>query len=147
MPQSFSLLHAGGRADETASIDGDRVRLAPETVRDVLGWELKPQGLCLGDVCVPVADANSLADVRGIDLAALAQALGLPAAIDAAAGAAAIGVAHSDRAARLDTLEAPAFSLPDLSGKLHSLADYCGKACGKTAEPAKKVLLIAYASW
>ena len=33
--------------------------------------------------------------------------------------------------------QAPAFTLPDLDGKPHSLSDYRGK----------KVLLVAYASW
>jgi len=42
-----------------------------------------------------------------------------------------------DRAAALDSGEAPDFTLPDLDGKLHSLSDHRGK----------KVLLIAYASW
>ncbi len=42
-----------------------------------------------------------------------------------------------DRAAALRSLEAPSFTLPDASGRLHSLADYRGK----------KVLLVTWASW
>jgi len=48
-----------------------------------------------------------------------------------------LGAPAADRAARLASLEAPDFSLPDLSGRLHSLSDQRGK----------KTLLIAWASW
>ena len=137
MSDTFTLIHPEGRAEVAATIEGEDVRLAPETVKQVLGWQLRDEGLCRGDVCVPVQERASLADERGIDLACLAGALGLPIALDAPGRAAAIGVPHSDRSAQLDSLEAPDFSLPDLAGHLHSLSDYRGK----------KVLLIAYASW
>ena len=48
-----------------------------------------------------------------------------------------IGVASADRGAALQTLDAPDFTLPDLTGTLHSLSQYRGK----------KVLLTSYASW
>ncbi len=153
MAEPFTLLHPEGRADFSVAIEGDGVRISGDCVRDVLGWELKPQGLCLasergslpergllperGAVCIPVADPAALADDRGIDLAVLADVLGLPLALDAGARAAALGTSHLDRAARLASLEAPDFTLPDVAGAMHSLSDYRGK----------KVLLIAYASW
>jgi hypothetical protein len=137
MPDAFTLIHPEGRAQVKVAADGGRVRLAPETVGEVLGWELHDEGLCRGDVCVPVRDRDALGDDRGIDLETLANALGLPIAVDSDAGAAVLGTAHASRAAELDTLEAPDFSLPDVSGQLHTLSDYRGK----------KVLLIAYASW
>ena len=138
MADSLTLLHPNGRQDVSAIFDGEQARIPADSVRDILGWELKPEGLCQpGGVCVPVADRESLADDRGIDLALFAEALGVPVAIDAAAGAAAIGTSHVDRSAQLETLEAPDFTLPDLSGAMHSLSDHRGK----------KVLLIAYASW
>ncbi len=137
MSDAFALIHPEGRARVKHAVEGGSVRLAPETVREVLGWELRDEGLCRGDVCVQVRDRDTLADDRGIDLETLANALGLPIAVDSEAGAAALGTAHTSRAAELDTLEAPDFSLPDVSGQLHTLSDYRGK----------KVLLIAYASW
>lgn len=137
MPGAFHLIHPEGQAEVRASVDGGRVRLAPETLGEVLGWHLREEGLCRGDVCVPVRDPGALADDRGIDLAAFAETLGLPIAVDAEAGAAVLGTPHTARAAVLDTLEAPDFSLPDVSGSLHSLREHRGK----------KVLLVAYASW
>ena len=137
MAPSFTILDEGAPREVPARVDGDRVRLAPEAVRSALGWELKPEGLCRGDVCVPVRDRARLADPDGIDLAALADALGRPLALDAAAGAAALGTAAAERAAALASLDAPEFSLPDLDGKVHALSEQRGK----------KVLLVCWASW
>ncbi len=72
-----------------------------------------------------------------IDLAELAARLDRPLALDAAERAAYLGVSARERGARLASLEAPDFTLPDLDGRLHSLAAHRGK----------KVLLVAYASW
>ena len=137
MSSTFTLLHPDGRAEVPASVEGDRVRIAADALRDALGWELKPQGLCRGDVCVPVRDRASLVSARGVDLAAFAEQIGVPLALDAEAGAAALGVAHRDRLSALDGALAPDFRLPDLAGRMHTLSEHRGK----------KALLIAYASW
>ena len=134
---SFTLLEIDRVHEVSATISDGRIRIPADDVREALGWELKPEGLCRGDVCVPVSDAASLSTADGIDLQALAEATGRPLALDAAEGAAALGTALVDRAGQLESLEAPDFSLPDLTGALHSLSDHRGK----------KVLLIAYASW
>jgi hypothetical protein len=139
MAQSTSMtLIDGERAIELpASIHGDTVRVAPEALREATGWKLEPQGLCRGEVCVAVRERAALADASGIDLAAFARAVDRPLALDVAERAAALGTAAAERSARMATLEAPDFTLPDLGGRLHSLSEHRGK----------KVLLIAYASW
>ena len=75
--------------------------------------------------------------MEGIDLQILAETIGRPLALDASEAVAALGTALGDRVAELAGLVAPDFSLPDLTGALHSLSQHRGK----------KVLLIAYASW
>jgi hypothetical protein len=135
--QSFTLIDDGSAAVVSASLRDGRVRLAPETVAETLGWKLEREGLCRGAVCVPVSDRAALVSDAGIDLEVLAETLGRPLALDVEERAAALGVAASDRTAQLASLEAPDFSLPDLEGRLHSLSDHRGK----------KVLLVAYASW
>lgn len=135
--QTFTLIDGDRAVPLRASIDGDTVRVAPDVLRDGTGWELKPEGLCQGDSCVPVRDRASLADARGVDLAVFARALDRPLAIDVAERAAALGMSAASLCARLATLEAPDFSLPDLHGRLHTLSEHRGK----------KALLIAYASW
>ena len=137
MPERFTLIEEGNAHALEASVSEGRVALSPATVKDALGWELKPEGLCRGDVCVPVGKADGLQSDAGIDLEILADKLGRPLALDAPAGAAALGSSAGDLSAKLASLEAPDFQLPDLSGKQHSLSEHRGK----------KVLLIAYASW
>jgi len=140
MSAPFTLidLTEGARAHTVgAHVHGSSVRVPPDQIAATLGWKLEARGLCRGDVCVPVRDPAVLADREGIELAALAHALGRPLALDVAEGAAALGMRASERADRLATLEAPDFSLPDLAGRMHSLSEHRGK----------KVLLIAYASW
>jgi len=137
MASPFSLIDDGQTSELSATVSGGRVRLAPQEVRDRLGWELKPEGLCRGDTCIPVRDVEGLAGEAGIDLGALAGALGRPLALDVEERAAALGTAASERAASMHALEAPDFALPDLAGRMHRLSEHRGK----------KVLLIAYASW
>jgi hypothetical protein len=134
---TFTLLDETRPISVDAEIVGDTVRLSSATVRDTLGWELKPQGLCKGEQCLRVPPDATLAPSGGIDLAALARVLGRPLALDALEGAACLGVAADDRARQLQSLEAPDFTLPDLDGRPHTLSGYRGK----------KVFLVAWASW
>ena len=120
-----------------ADVAGESFRLRHSSVRETLGWELKPEGLCRDSVCVPVADPARLGDGESLDLWALATALGRPLAQDVDEDVAVIGAAAADRGTSLASLQAPDFTLPDLSGKPHTLSDQRGK----------KVLLIVYASW
>jgi hypothetical protein len=120
-----------------ADVAEGRVRIAADAVRSALGYELKPEGLCKGDACFPVRDRSALVFGGSLDLGELARVTGRPLALDAAERAGALGTALSDRLASLRGLEAPDFSLPDFSGRLHTLRGHRGK----------KVLLIAYASW
>jgi hypothetical protein len=74
-----------------AELVGDKVRIAPDALKDTTGWKLEPRGLCREEVCVPVRDRAALADESGVDLAAFARALGRPLALDVAERAAALG--------------------------------------------------------
>jgi hypothetical protein len=76
-------------------------------------------------------------DDEGLHLVQRAEAAGRPVAVDLEERAAYLGVSARERAARLASLEAPDFTLPDLEGRLSSLSDHRGK----------KVFLVAYASW
>jgi hypothetical protein len=133
----ITLIDAERAVAVPANIAGEMVRIAPDALYGATGWKLEPRGLCRGDVCVPVRERGALVDASGVDLASFARALGRPLALDVAERAAALGTAAAERSARMATLEAPDFTLPDLAGRMQSLSDHRGK----------KVLLIAYASW
>lgn len=134
-------------------LDGNRAATVPCTAVDgvvtiaatdldpALGWTLKPEGLCRGDVCVPVR-GRQLAHGNGIDIAAVAALLGQPIVVDAERAVAAIGTAARQRSEQLDSLEALDFTLPRVSnntddGQLVSLHDF----------DRRKVLLLAWSSW
>ena len=83
------------------------------------------------------ARAVEMPEALGLELVTRAEAEGRPVALDRAERAAYLGVTARERARALASLEAPDFTLPDLGGRMHSLAAHRGK----------KVLLVAYASW
>ncbi len=122
-----------------AVVGGGRVRLDPADLHAAIGWELRDQGLCRGDVCVPTPDPTALFADGGdrLDLAAVAGALGRLAVVDADAGLAALAEDGSQRHAALDGRIAPDFTLPDLDGLPHALSDSQGR----------KRLLVTFASW
>lgn len=137
MNRPFILIDGEKRIELPVEIRDGAVRIAPDALNSGIGWELKPEGLCRGDVCVRISDRSSLVVDGKVDLQGLADLLDRPLALDVAERAAAIGTPRAARAAQMESLEAPDFSLPDLDGNLHSLSQHRGK----------KVLLIAHASW
>jgi hypothetical protein len=101
-----------------------------------LGWELKPEGLCRDNVCVPLR--NTVADEHGgLALADFARLTGRPAVVDGARSIAALGVSADTRREQLRSLAAPDFTLPDPQGNPVSLSDF-----GR-----RKRLLLAWSSW
>ena len=136
----FTVIQAEGAVHVDATIDaqGATVRVPAEAVERCLGWERKAEGLCRDDVCIPTRSLTDVEDADGLfDLARLAALLERPCAIDIDGAAAFVGVGAPQRADRLARFEAPDFTLPDLDGTLHSLADHRGK----------KVFLATWASW
>ncbi|MBI1775623.1 MAG: hypothetical protein HYR63_09765 [Proteobacteria bacterium] len=117
---------------------GEALWLTPPALERSLGWSLKPEGLCQGAVCVPLAGkAASLKQGERIDAAGFWRHLDRPVAHDRAGTVWAFGAGAEDRRTKLATLEAPDFSLPDLAGRQHRLADHRGR----------KVYLATWASW
>jgi len=137
MAERMTLIDEGRVVPLDVTLHGGAVRISPDALAASLGWRLEAQGLCRGDVCVPVRDRAALASPDGIDLAALARAFDRPLALDADERVAVLGASAAERGARLESLEAPDFALPDLAGRTHALRDQRGK----------KTLLIAWASW
>jgi hypothetical protein len=125
---------------EKAVAQGDGLWITLEDLEKLTGWTLKPEGVCKGEVCVPIPrgrESEFLRADQSLNLAALSRLQGET-------------VIHSDdpsvwvfsepaekSQSRLQSLEAPDFALPDLDGRLHRLSDYRGN----------KVFLFAWASW
>ena len=126
---SGALAVAGGDADVTAGA----LFLPVDELPAATGWELKPEGACLGEVCVPLGAAARRPGL--VDVSTLARALGRPLVHEGDTWVA--GEPAAARADALSTLQAPDFELPDLAGRLHRLSDYRGS----------KVVVVSWASW
>ena len=112
----FSLIEDGQTHEIEATLADGAIRIAPGPLRSALGWELKPEGLCRGEVCVSTAEHATLVDDRGVDLGAFTQLLGLPLAVNTEERVACIGRSAVEHAGVLASGAAPDFTLPDLNG-------------------------------
>ena len=101
--------------------------------RDGTGWDAKPEGMCKGDVCVPVPGASAADGM--LDVGRVADRLGMALEEDPAAGVWALGPDSGGHA--LTTAVAPELELPDVDGNPFRLSAMHGR----------KVLLVAWASW
>lgn len=99
----------------------------------VTGWELKPEGLCRGDVCIPTHARPEVQRDGRVDVRVLAELLRRPLAFDDETGFAVIGEPVEEAATgRIDDLE---------------LRDVDGKPFGLRTLGRKKKVLVAWASW
>jgi hypothetical protein len=126
-----------------ARTPGDDLWLTLPDLAAATGWELKPEGVCREQMCVPIfpgEEAALLAEQDGetwLNLAELARQQDQPMARDAAQNVWSFGPSAPAWQNRLALATAPDFTLPDFEGKPHSLSDYRGK----------KVFLLTWASW
>jgi hypothetical protein len=94
------------------------------------GWDVKPEGACKGDVCVPLDQSG------GFDLASTTERLRMAVVHDDDEGLWAIGPESlGDRA--LATAAAPELVLPDLDGNEFRLSSLRGQ----------KVVIVSWAPY
>ena len=135
---TITILRADGEAGAATSITtAGRVAIALDDLVAATGWELKPEGLCRGAICIPIRDRDALVVDGRIELERLGEALHRPVVIDADAGVAALGDDPVRIAASLRDRRAADFTLPALDGTPFTFA-----SLGR-----KKKLLVAWASW
>ena len=100
------------------------------------GWQVKPEGACKAEVCVPLPSAATRPDGR-LDVRVLAERLGMPLVHDDAHGVWALGPETAVTGRALTCAIAPELELPDADGNPFKLSSLRGQ----------KVLLVAWASW
>ena len=120
-----------------ATWDDGRPIVDPLSLTTIVGWELKPEGLCRDEACIPLSDRSALEHPDGVDLAAVAEALGRPVLVDSDARMVAIGAPASDRRRALVSRLAPDATLLDLEGTQRRLSEWSGT----------RRLLVAFSSW
>lgn len=128
---------------DDATMEGDRLWLSLTSLTATSGWELKPEGVCKDEICVPVPEARRGALIREeasgtlFNLTEFAQLIQQPVAYDEKNQTWYFGPAGWEWKSRLTSRWAPDFSLPDLAGRPHTLSELLGK----------KVFLLFWATW
>ena len=128
---------------EVAQSEGDALWLTLPQLTAVSGWELKPEGVCKEEICVPVPGARRATLLRTessgelFNLTEFARLIEQPVAHDQENSVWYFGPAGWDWKTRLSSREAPDFALPDLAGGVHRLSDLRGK----------KIFLLFWATW
>ncbi len=106
----------------------DTLDISAEDFTSGTGWDIKLEGACKGEVCVPLPDGYSATQA--------ADRLGMAIVSDDASGLSAFGPESlSGRA--LVTAQAPKVVLPDLDGNEFDLSSLRGK----------KVVVVAWAPY
>ena len=119
---------------------GDDLWLAAPELERATGWKLTADGFCRGSLCIPIPPGREAEFTRsdgGVNLAALVRHRGQALVHDDGGSVWALDASTAARSAARTSLQAPDFTLPDLSGHVHSLHEHRGR----------KVLLASWASW
>ena len=129
------------REGESASLsvadDFGQFAISLDDFVKITGWQLKPEGLCIAEICVPVRDAKSLTNQTQIDLVEFARVTNQNIVVDQQRKVAALGEHADTRSEAMTTLDAPDFRLPDIHGRQVSFSDF----------NRRKRLLLAWSSW
>ena len=111
----------------------NQLDVTPDELERQTGWELKLEGLCKDDRCVPLPDGGATDGV--VDVRSVAERLGIPLVHDEGHDLWALGPEAGDRV--LASAELPPIVLTDVDGQPFDLASLRGE----------KVLIAAWASW
>lgn len=118
-----------------AAVDADALWIQKADLPSINGFELKPQGACREDICIPIPRPM----MRGarFNLTAFAERIGQRVVADPGARVWSFGEIPVVRGAFLESRVAPEFSVPDRTGRPVRLSRFRGK----------KVLVVTWASW
>lgn len=144
MPSVGSAQNRGGtilydsRAVTLKRVDTDATGALWVQKADLLrinGFEIKPQGACRADICIPIPRAMMRGDT--FNLTAFAQRVGQKFIADPSARVWSFGEIPVVQGAYVESRIAPDVTVPDRKGRAVRLSQFRGK----------KVLLVTWASW
>lgn len=107
----------------------DRLDIGAAEFQQATGWEIKPEGACKGEVCVPLPPGD-------FALSAAAERLGMAVVAEPGAGLWAVGPETLGGRA-LASADASSLALPDLDGNEFRITSLRGR----------KVLVVAWAPY
>lgn len=134
-----TVLYQGKAVTLSETGPGPGLLIRPQDLADVNGFELKPEGACYAEMCIPTSD-RLLVERGGqtwFDLTAFADLLEQPWVADEGASVWSFAEIPAKRESMLVDAMAPEFEIEDRQGKVIRLADYRGK----------KALIVTWSSW
>ncbi len=100
---------------------------------------MKAQGFCQGTECIPYPNGSKidLIDDESVNISKFWELMEKPVLHDEIKETWLLGAGYKNRSSKLNSLDAPDFTLPDINGAHHSISDYRGK----------RVFLTTWSSW
>ncbi len=147
-PFEASEIHPEGSATvlyqgKTITLDtvgsGDGLLIKPEDLPRINGFEIKPEGACYNDLCIPMND-QLLTEQDGqqwFNLTAFAELLDQPYVVDQEASVWSFAEIPAKRQNMMLDAMAPEFELTDRKGNVVRMSDLKGK----------KALIVTWSSW
>ncbi len=138
-PGAATVLCMGRTATLPETGSGDALLIRPEDLGLAIGFELKPEGACFEDVCIPVPNALYVEqDGRTwFDLTAFADHIGQPYVADLAERVWSFAEVPAKRDNMMLNAKAPDIEITDRQGRVVRMADLKGK----------KALIVTWSSW
>jgi hypothetical protein len=138
-PGTATVLYQGNAITVSATGDGDRLLIKAEDLTRINGFELKQEGACYADICIPITK-GMLVEQNGnqwFDLTAFADLIGQPYVADSEARVWSFAEIPAKRENMMIDAMAPDFEVKDRQGKVVRMADLKGK----------KALIVTWSSW
>ena len=138
-----TVLYQESETQAEARAEGPELWLTRPALTAVSGWELKPEGVCKEETCVPVPNSRRAALIRSetsgtlFNLTEFARLIQQAFAYDENHAVWYFGPAGWEWKDRMSSRQAPDFELPDMAGRLHTLSELRGR----------KLFLLFWASW
>jgi hypothetical protein len=138
-PGSTTVLYQGNTVTLSDTGDGDGLLIRPEDLTRVNGFELKPEGACYEDICIPINKALMIEQGGHLwfDLTGFADLIGQPYVADVEARVWSFAEIPARRESMMVDAMAPDFEVKDRQGKVIRMADFKGK----------KALIVTWSSW
>jgi hypothetical protein len=118
---------------DTARVEGSDLWVRSADLPRVNEFEVKPQGACRADICIPLS--KDLKKAEWFNLSGFARKVGQAAVADSSVWS--FGEVPLLRGTYFNSRIAPDFAVPDRKGHVVHLSDFRGK----------KVLMVTWASW
>ena len=141
-PGSATVLYQGNTFTVSATGDagdGDRLLIKAEDLTRINGFELKPEGACYADVCIPITE-KMIVEQDGnewFDLTTFADLIGQAYVADSETRVWSFAEIPAKRENMMIDAMAPDFEVKDRQGKVVRMADLKGK----------KALIVTWSSW